>query len=321
MKQTILFNTRILLLLLFLLGGVQAGHAVVADPTPHPVKQPDGTFLTVRLHGDEFYHFNTTIDGYTILKSPNGGFVYARQEGERVVAGTLLAHDAAQRTAAEKAVLETTPKYLAPSTAGSGVTRAAAERMNSTPLKAGISSTEFRGIIILAQFSDNPFTGADCANEYTAMVNESGYANNGATGSVHDYFYATSMGVFAPHFDVVGPVTIDYKQTDAKGSENGQALVRDACIKADELVNFADYDLNGDGEVDMIYVLFAGVGSNVSGNNPDYVWPHAYALNNAAVQLDGVYCNRYACSTELTGAQALPRMDGIGTICHEFSHV
>lgn len=40
-----------------------------------------------------------------------------------------------------------------------------------------------------------------------------------------------------------------------------------------------------------------------------------------AVRLDGVYCNRYACSTELTGGEMNSEMDGIGTVCHEFSHV
>lgn len=53
----------------------------------------------------------------------------------------------------------------------------------------------------------------------------------------------------------MGPVTLDYKQTDALGSDNGQALVRDACIKADQFVDFSNYDLNDDGEVDMIYVI------------------------------------------------------------------
>ena len=29
--------------------------------------QPDGSMLSVCLVGDEFYHFNTTADGYTIM--------------------------------------------------------------------------------------------------------------------------------------------------------------------------------------------------------------------------------------------------------------
>ena len=70
----------------------------------------------------------------------------------------------------------------------------------------------------------------------------------------------------------------------------------------------------------MIYVIFAGGGSH-AGNNADFIWPHAYALNYSHVKLDGVYCNRYACSTELAGRENNKIRDGIGTICHEFSHV
>lgn len=43
--------------------------AVPADPTPVKVTQPDGTTLTISLHGDEFFHFTTTADGYTVLKN------------------------------------------------------------------------------------------------------------------------------------------------------------------------------------------------------------------------------------------------------------
>lgn len=84
------------------------------------------------------------------------------------------------------------------------------------------------------------------------MINDTEYTGNGATGSVRDYFYDSSMGGFEPQFDIVGPVTLDYKQTDADGANNGQALVKDACLKADQFVNFADYDLDGDNSVDMI---------------------------------------------------------------------
>ena len=41
--------------------------AVPATPYPVKVTQPDGSELTVRLNGDEFYHFYTTDDGYTVF--------------------------------------------------------------------------------------------------------------------------------------------------------------------------------------------------------------------------------------------------------------
>ena len=59
--------------------------AIPADPTPVQVTQPDGTTLTVALHGDEFFHFTTTADGYTVLKNAAGYYTYARLDGVAVV--------------------------------------------------------------------------------------------------------------------------------------------------------------------------------------------------------------------------------------------
>ena len=60
---------------LFLLAAVLlclTARAIPADPTPNPVTQPDGTTLTLQMHGDEFFHFTTTLDGYTVVKNKAG---------------------------------------------------------------------------------------------------------------------------------------------------------------------------------------------------------------------------------------------------------
>ena len=52
--------------------------------------QPDGTMLSVCLEGDEYYHFNTTADGYTILLTDDGAYEYARLDGEPETEKTYL---------------------------------------------------------------------------------------------------------------------------------------------------------------------------------------------------------------------------------------
>ena len=47
------------------------------SPKPVEVVQSDGTQLTVRLVGDEFYHRSMTTDGYTLIKNVKGDYVYA----------------------------------------------------------------------------------------------------------------------------------------------------------------------------------------------------------------------------------------------------
>jgi M6 family metalloprotease-like protein len=297
--------------------------AVPADPTPFIHQQSDGTVLTVRLHGDEFAHFYTTLDGYTLVDDMRGDFVYAALADGKLQNSDVVAHDAGNRNAHELQYLAHTQKYMQ---ADNMQTRALASERNARYRQDGLltaphaSSTNFRGIIILAEFTDKKFSFQPINELIDAIVNQPNYADNGFTGSVRDYFYDNSMGQFDPQFDVLGLVTLDYRQADAKGFDNGQLLVRNACIKAASLTRFSDYDMNGDGEVDLIYVIFAGGGSH-AGNNKDFMWPHSYALNELQIKLHGVYCNRYACSTELTGRENRHKLDGIGTICHEFSHV
>lgn len=59
-------------LICFLITQVGNIWAIPADPTPFKLQQPDGKEFHAKLHGDEFLHFITTTDGYTIIKSPDG---------------------------------------------------------------------------------------------------------------------------------------------------------------------------------------------------------------------------------------------------------
>ena len=53
--------------------------AIPANKKPIQVTQPDGTTVTIQLHGDEWLHFNTTADGYSVVKNQQGFYVYAEK--------------------------------------------------------------------------------------------------------------------------------------------------------------------------------------------------------------------------------------------------
>lgn len=98
-------------------------------------------------------------------------------------------------------------------------------------------------------------------------------------------------------------------------------MVAEACLWAEKQgVDFSQYDWDGDGEVDQVFVLYAGMGE-ADGGSASTIWPHMYYLSASdygkALTLDGVTVDTYACSAELNGNSNL---DGIGTFCHEFSH-
>ena len=308
--------------------------AVPAAPQPMLVTQPDGSTLMVRQNGDEYHHWRSTTDGYSIVKNDKGFYVYAALEDGALVPTDVVACDAEKRDAAQVAFLASTPKNLVPAiTTEAAEMRAVSRSMQQgAQLKATTKQYDynnFRGLVLLVEFNDCPFSRSDYATIVNDMINAknfTGFMNTGVipskieyTGSVRDYFYDNSFGKFDPQFDVVGPVKVDYSMYDPQAVSGVRPIVLAAYNAAYNNfdVDFSKYDCDNDGYVDMIYLIFSGAGANFAGNDQRFVWPHASSYTK---KFDGVYTSRYACSTELYGAPENKLIDGIGTICHEFSH-
>ena len=187
-----------------------------------------------------------------------------------------------------------------------------------------------KGLIILVNFSNVSFKTANNNARYQNIANKVNYNSGEFKGSVHDYFFAQSEEKFNLTFDVVGPVKLSKQQSyygsnDYSGDDKHPAeMVIEALNMIDDDVNFADYDWDGDGEVDQVFVIYAGMGE-ADGGGANTIWPHEWNLSEAAwygdgsgaQTMDGVTINTYACGSELNGSGTI---DGIGTICHEFSH-
>lgn len=305
-----------------------------ADKTPVQVAQSDGSVLTLRLVGDEFFHFNTTDDGYTVLRNQRGDYEYALKHDGQMVTSGVLAHDMTQRTAAERSLLATVDKFAASARQVDRGRQSRARINGPAQHEPVIDYSKFRGLIVLINYTDRKFMMDDPHDFYDKMVNERNFSyfmHNGrrqnCTGSVRDYFYDQSDGQFEPEFDVVGPIDIDFASTDHGGSNNSWRIFWAALDAIDDQVDFSAYDNDGDGEVDMVYFLVAGYSANYSGNNGNYLWPHKSFLYDYEGQdwitYDHVHIGTYASSCEIYGweSQGNPMPLGIGTMCHEFSHV
>lgn len=297
------------------------------------VRQADGTTLTLRLVGDESFHYYVTADGLPVRQTASGAYCYARLEADRLVTGSQLAHEPALRGSEEAAYVkslaigeEQLRDMASKKTAARNAhrqRRLAARRTASQ----GVTG-EKKGLVILVNFSDKKMAAQSTQAEFSDMMNKEGYNKNGSIGSVHDYFLAQSYGQFSLSFDVVGPLTLSrsmayYGANDSAGDDlRPGEMIAEACLLAKDLVDFSDYDWDGDGEMDQVYVIYAGYAES-SGAAENTIWPHEWQLNYSdygrALSIDGVVVNTYACSSELNGTSGTV-MNGIGSICHEFSH-
>lgn len=315
--------------------GISSLFALPARSIPETVTQPDGTVVTVRVVGDEFYHYQMTADGIPVVRGADGFYRYAELTPDgTVVAGQVIARDAHLRTASDKVYLE----QLATRQVSQGMVAQRQlkrqQKLRSVTRRAMQATTgdDVHGLVLLVEFSDQKFNAANTLEDFKEMMNKEGYNYQGAIGSARDYFIAQSGGQFRPTFDVVGPITLDKTMAYYGGNDKytgndsrPEDMVIDACRKVESMVDFSIYDRDNDGFVDLVYVIYAGYGESANdnaGSLDDTIWPHAWYIYQGAgkeVSVDGKLLDAYACSAELQGNTGTYR-DGIGSFCHEYSH-
>ncbi len=297
-------------------------------------QQPDGSMITFLMQGDEFNHQCLTVDGYLIAQDRQGSYRYVQltADGQPTLEGSPLAHDASMRTAQEVEFVSKLKKE-------ENTVRQSSPRHTPKTTRFQVdgfpTTGEIKCLVILAEFNDLSFTYD--YDFHQRMMNEPGFSEEGSTDCAAQYFTDQSMGTFFPKFDVIGPVKLskNYAYYGANdfftGSDQGTGkMIEEACWLAHDKhgVNFADYDNNNDGQVDMVYVIYAGYGE-ASGAGSDYLWPKKWQLQAEYIEcsIDGKSIDVYACSAELFGNPQWEQENGghrsssIGTVCHEFGHV
>ena len=307
--------------------------AVPAKQAKKTLTLADGTQVVATQMGDEYMNWWQADNGMRYVESQDKEGVY-----EAANMDVMAAHAQMRRAI---------------------IGEKRAKRLNSVvkPINMSFSSGQQRvqigdehitytgkkkGIIILVQFPNQKFeTGHD--NTYYKMVaNEKGLTHeDGYVGSVSDYFLSQSNGQFELDFDIAGPYTLSHtssyygKNDGANIDTKVGYMIQEGCDAAvADGFNFNDYDWDGDGYADQVFVLYAGLGE-ASGGDAKTVWPHEYQIRYTCVGNVLNYTaegkgkvDTYACANEMervinnaTGTYTNElKLAGIGTICHEFSH-
>lgn len=283
-----------------------AAQAVPAKPgAKKTIRQADGTVVELTLRGDEHFAFYTDASGAAFKLQP----------GDKLVP-----------MSAEQVSETWTKARQARKIDHRARTRGIGDRPTATTGK-------HRGLVILMQFKDQKFVTPEPQQTFDRFFNEVGYNENGMTGSVKDYFLAQSYNQLDIDFDVVGPYTAadsmayygshaiidDREENDAHPAE----FIAQAVDSAADEVDYSNYDWDGDGIVDQVFVIFAGY-AEAQGASPETIWPHEWTLETLPKEYiyNGVRITTYGCAAELKGDGVTNTdiMDGIGTACHEFSH-
>ena len=292
------------------------------------LRQPDGTVIQATLSGDEHGHLTTTLDGCAIVQDAEGWWCYARYDfyghrlntgehvgdpdtpGDVIAASRNIPYDLLQRKRISR--IQRTLPLRAREMAR---TRSFADKGSGGRIR--------HGLIILAQFQNLEFRyGKD---KFEELI------NGQAATSALSYFKDQWKDGYTFKFDITEVVTLphDYAYYGANNDDDeddkAAEMIVDACKAVGSHINFADYDNDGDGEVDNVFVFYAGPNES-EGAGDNYIWPHMWYLKSGAdiiYRRDGVLVNNYACTSELKQDEnktTYTTFATIGTFCHEYTH-
>ncbi|PKH04398.1 peptidase M6 [Psychromonas sp. MB-3u-54] len=193
--------------------------------------------------------------------------------------------------------------------------RPAKTRSHNNSLESASVKGVRKALVLLVDFSDKK------AIEPKSHFNDLMFSLG--KKSMRDYYREVSYNNLDVQGEVAGsgatkdwfraPKTKSYYTNNDFGfgsyPKNAQKLVEDVIDLAASHVNFANYDNSGDGKVESLVIICAGIGGEQSGNKSDF-WSHKWSI--APKSVDGVIVDRYFMA---------PENGKVGVMAHELGHL
>ncbi len=154
----------------------------------------------------------------------------------------------------------------------------------------------YKALVILVDFSDKPYTGGWAAGtpaDFDSILFSQG---KNPTGSMSEFYYENSYGNFELQGTVIGWYRAangaGYYTNNCDGSHgmgsypnNAQKLVEEAVDLADPGIDYSQFDNNGDGTVDGLFIIHSGTGYEESGSDCEI---HSHQWSISSRYRDGV---------------------------------
>lgn len=290
-------------------------YGIPAYPHKIPV-QTDWGIAYIQLYGDEYLKHAETLDGYTLFQQEDCWYYAELDTDGSLKASSFKLGDFSN--AGIDSFLNRTPKHLKaseiPSPHGSLIS-------SQTVRKIKDATGDRKILVILMQFTDVQFVKTEY--DFDQLFNGINYTEDSARGSVHDYYAGVSYGKLQLLCDIVGPFTSKHpREYYGKNGRDGQdqnpvALFEEAMEYASQQIRLNEYDVDNDGYLDNVHIVFAGHGEE-AGAPSSAIWSHELTFRQGYSYQD-VLVDRYSCAPELRGNSG-EGISRIGPHCHEIGH-
>mmetsp|Transcript_22931 Transcript_22931/g.28815 ORF Transcript_22931/g.28815 Transcript_22931/m.28815 type:complete len:723 (+) Transcript_22931:67-2235(+) len=291
-----------LLMFVLLLSKVENSNSVVAKPESFRVLQPDGNFLNMILKGDAFCNWLEDDKGNVIVRSGEE-FYYAngkRENGKLAPSEFKVGHQDPQslglnkdlRPEGKKQKLDKMRKKLnidSKSEANSG--------HEGRRLSTLITTGSLKNLVIPVMFNDHQDRDLPSKEDIAVLWN----APNGhptyydsTNMSIRDFYLENSYGLLDINSTVLDWVLVSENEAYYGAGESGGAtqlmeLLNEVLDYVDDLVDFSEFDENGDGYIDAIAFVHSGYGAEYGGTDvdgqdyEDRIWSHKWSLINTTI--------------------------------------
>lgn len=314
-------NLRNIVSILLLLISVSI-FAAPYNGVTHTFNQPDGSTVTVKLYGDEYYIRAETPDGYTVIRDEKTGWIcYATLSADKShLESTGVVYRSAQKSITTQITeggkhidLDQSSVALISNEKRKELEGDKPEKpspIKSSNLKSGTIAGTIKGLCILVDFPDEPATIS--VDEIKNFCNADNYTGHGNKYSLKKFFKDMSGGKLIYDNVVYGYYRApkNFATYDDPNYEGGvQEILGMALnqLKAQGF-DFSTLTTNQDGTITAINLMFTGKAKTWSQG----MWYHKgwYPYFSA----NGVKTGDYNCS---------PANDelNIGVVCHENGHM
>ena len=309
-----------------------------------PLAGDCGENVCVRLVGSPWQHVWTTEDGYSLCRVAEKFFFAEESNGKYSCSEVELA-------CGTKVPPFSVPKKLLPELS---VPEMEIRRGEETSLVARLhrarkkgpeehnrllqASKNLKNLVLMLRWSDHPETSLPPSSDYNTLFNSNGPVPTvNPTGSVKDVYLFNLYGQYAIDNVVTGWISVPYTESQAAGPSSfdnnngctgtcGSAQLRSAItwalnkVETDGLINFNDFDMDGDSRIDIFTVVHSGHGAEAGGSlQSSRIWSHKWALPSPFFSNGGIRVYNYNVNPGLwsTSGNSIGR---IGVIAHEMGH-